>query len=116
MGPSNDNKEGSKMANYVFAYSGGNGVSEDEAERAEQYAWWGRWFAELGSAVVEPGAATGAAKTVGPGGSISEGGSRGLNGYSVVAADSLDAAVEMAKGCPVVAIGGAVDVYELIAM
>ncbi len=104
------------MTNYVFAYSGGKGVASDEAERSAQYAKWGQWFAELGSAVVEGGAATGSAKTVGPGGAVSDGGSRGLSGFSIVAADSLDAAVELAKGCPVLEIGGAVDVYEAIAM
>jgi hypothetical protein len=106
------------MTNYVFAYSGGNGVAADEAERNAQYAKWGQWFAELGSAVVDGGAATGTgtAKTVGPGGSVSDGGSRGLTGYSIVSADSLDSAVELAKGCPVLEIGGAVDVYEAIAM
>ena len=104
------------MANFVFVYSGGKGVSEDEAERNEQYAQWGRWFEELGTAVVDGGAATGTAKTVEPGGSVSEGGSRGLTGYSIVSADSLDAAVELAKGCPVLEIGGTVDVYEAIAM
>jgi hypothetical protein len=106
----------SEMANYLFAYSGGSGVSADEAERAAQYAKWGQWFGELGSAVVEGGAATGTAKTAGPGGSVTDGGSRGLTGYSIVSADSLDSAVELAKGCPVLGIGGAVDVYEAIAM
>jgi hypothetical protein len=104
------------MANYVFMFSGGNGVSEDEREREAQYAQWGKWFAELGSAIVDGGAATGPAKTVGPGGSVSDGGSRAVTGYSIVSADSLDAAVQLAKGCPVLEIGGAVDVYEAIAM
>ncbi len=104
------------MANYVFVYSGGKGVAADEAERDAQYAQWGQWFGELGSAIVDGGAATGTAKTVGPGGSVSDGGSRGLSGYSIVSADSLDAAVELAKGCPVLGIGGAVDVYEAISM
>jgi hypothetical protein len=104
------------MTNYVFMYSGGKGVSTDEVERTAQYAKWGQWFGDLGSAVVEGGAAMGSAKTVGPGGAVSEGGSRGLTGYSIVAADSLDAAVELAKGCPVLEIGGSVDVYEAISM
>ena len=103
------------MANYMFAYSGGNGVAEDEAERAAQMAKWGQWFGQLGSAVVDGGGPTGTAKTVSRG-SVSDGGSRGLTGYSIVAADSLDAAVEFAKGCPVLEAGGAVDVYEAIAM
>ncbi len=75
------------MANYVFAYSGGKGVSADEAERNAQYAKWGQWFGQLGSAVVEGGAAMGTAKTVGPGGSVRDGGSCGLTGYSIVSAD-----------------------------
>src|SRR5437764_5871074 len=104
------------MANYVFVHSGGKGVSADEAERNAQYARWGEWFGELGSAVVDGGAATGTAKTVGPGGSISDGGSRGLTGYSIVSADSLDSAVELAKGCPVLETDGAVDVYQAITM
>lgn len=104
------------MANYMFVYSGGKGVSADETERNAQYARWGEWFGQLGSAVVDGGAATGTAKTVGPGGSVSDGGSRGLTGYSIVSADSLETAVELAKGCPVLEIGGAVDVYEAISM
>ncbi len=91
-------------------------MAADEAERNAQMARWGQWFGELGSAVVDGGAATGTAKTVGPGGSVSDGGSRGITGYSIVSADSLDSAVEPAKGCPVLEIGGAVDVYEAIAM
>jgi hypothetical protein len=104
------------MANYVFAYSGGKGVAAEEAERDAQMARWGQWFGELGSAVVDGGAATGTAKTVGPGGAVSDRASAGLSGYSIVSADSLDSAVELAKGCPVLEIGGAVDVYEAISM
>jgi hypothetical protein len=63
------------MANYVFAYSGGKGVAADETERNAQYAKWGQWFEQLGSAVVDGGAAMGTAKTVGSGGSVSDGGS-----------------------------------------
>ena len=104
------------MAKYVLAYSGGNGVSEDEEELNAQMAKWGQWFGELGSAVVDGGAPTGTAKTVGPGGSVTDGGSRSLTGYSIVSADSLDSAVDLAKGCPVLEGGGAVDVYEAISM
>jgi hypothetical protein len=104
------------MANYVFAYSGGKGVSADEAERNAQMTQWGQWFEDLGSAVVDGGAAMGPASTVGPDGSVRDGGSRGLTGYSIVSANSLESAVELAKGCPVLGIGGAVDVYEAISM
>jgi hypothetical protein len=104
------------MANYMFAYSGGNGMAADDAERNAQMAKWGQWIGQLGSAVVDIGGPTPTAKTVGTGGSVSDGGSRGVTGYSIVAADSLDAAVQFAKGCPVLEVGGAVDVYETMAM
>ena len=104
------------MAKYILAYSGGHDVAGDGAERDAQMAKWGQWFGQLGSAVVDSGGPTGTAKTVGKGGSVSDGGSRRLTGYSIVAADSLHAAVKFAKGCPVLEVGGAVDVYEAIAM
>ncbi len=104
------------MANFVFLYCGGRGVSADEAERDAQYAQWGQWFGQLGEAIVDGGAATGSAKTVGPGGTVQAGGSRSISGYSIVSADSLDSAVELAKGCPVLGIGGSVDVYEAITL
>src|SRR5262249_60547250 len=88
------------MANYMFAYSGGTGVAADEAERDAQMAKWGQWFGQLGSAVVDGGGPTGTAKTVGTGGSVSDGGSRGLTGYCIVAADSPDAAGRLAQGEP----------------
>ena len=100
------------MANYMFAYSGGNGLPADDAERDAVMAKWGQWFAQLGSAVVDPGGPTGSAKTVGKGGSVKDGGSRYLTGYSIVAADSLAAAVELAKGCPALEVG-TVDVYSI---
>jgi hypothetical protein len=104
------------MGKYVFAYSGGNGMAATQEERDAQMAKWGQWFGALGEAVVDGGAPTGPAKTVGAGGSVSDGGSRGLTGYSVITADSLDSAVEAAKGCPVLENGGSVDVYEALQM
>ena len=101
------------MANYIFAYSGGNGLPADDAERDAVMAKWGQWFGQIGSAVVDGGGPTATAKTVRKGGSVGDGGSLGLTGYSIVAANSLDEAVELAKGCPALEGGGAVDVYAI---
>jgi hypothetical protein len=104
------------MGKYVFAYSGGSGIAADQAERDAQMAKWTAWFGELGERIVDGGAPTGPAKTVGAGGTVSDGGSRHLTGYSVISADSLDSAVEAAKGCPILSTGGSVDVYEALQM
>jgi hypothetical protein len=37
-------------------------------------------------------------------------------GYSIVKADSIEEAVELAKGCPILAIGGNVEVREISVM
>lgn len=100
------------MANYLLAYTGG-GMATTEAEREAAMAAWGQWFGKLGSAVVEPGNPVGASASVNASGSNGAAQS-GLSGYSVIAADSLDAATDLVKGCPVLASGGKVDVYETI--
>lgn len=99
------------MANYLFAYKGGR-MPETDAEREAGMAAWGAWFGGLGQAVVDPGNPFGPSKSVATDGSASDGGAAQLTGYSVIAADGIDAATELAKGCPVLANGGTVEVYE----
>jgi hypothetical protein len=102
-----------QMANYLLAYTGGSGMAETEAEREAAMAKWGQWFQTLGSAVVNPGNPLGASASVDSAGTNGAAKS-GLSGFSIVTADSLDAASELAKGCPVIEGGGKVDVYEAI--
>jgi hypothetical protein len=103
------------MTNYVLAYRGG-GMPATQAEQDAAMAQWGSWFGELGDAVANPGAPFGASKTVTSDGSMNDGNQAGLSGYSVVAADSLAAATDLAKGCPVLTSGGSVEVYETLDM
>jgi hypothetical protein len=101
------------MANYLLAYTGGNGMAEDEAEREAVMAKWGQWFQTLGSAVVNPGNPLGQSSSVGAAGANGAAGSA-LSGFSIIAAESLQQASEFARGCPVIDAGGKVDVYEAI--
>ncbi len=104
------------MAKFVLAYHGG-GMPETEAEQAEMMAAWGAWFGGLAEAVLDGGNPVAMAKTVASNGSVSDGGGANpLSGYSLVQADSIDAAVEMAKGCPILASGGSVEVAQAIDM
>lgn len=99
------------MANYVLAYTGGSTPESEEEQQAVMAAWTG-WFERLGPAVVDIGNPFGPSKAVATDGSVSDGAPSRLTGYSVVSSDSLDAATEMAKGCPVLNGGGSVEVYE----
>jgi hypothetical protein len=99
------------MTNYVLTYKGG-GMPESEAEQQATLAAWGSWYESLGAAVVDGGNPFGSSMQVAPDGSTSEGGASGLTGYTIVSADNLGAATDLAKGCPVLTSGGTVEVYE----
>jgi hypothetical protein len=103
------------MTNFVLAYTGGSMAATTE-EQATVMAAWGAWFGSLGAAVVEAGSPFGTAATVASDGSISDGGPSRLTGYSVISADSLGAAATLAKGCPVLSSGGAIEIYETLPM
>ena len=75
-------------------------------------ARWKAWIAGLGDAVVNPGTPLGMSKTVSSDGVADDGGSNPLMGFSVVEADSMDAALEMAKSSPHLEIG-TIEVAEM---
>lgn len=104
------------MQKFVFAYRGGSGMAATPEARDKAMAEWGAWFGALGGALVDGGSPFGAAATVQPDGGSTDGGSAGLTGYSVVSAPDLAAAAALAKGCPLLADGGTVDVYEALPM
>ncbi len=103
------------MSNYVIAYHGGK-RPENTEEGAKYMAKWKAWIGGLGDAVVNPATPLGKSKTVSSGGVSDDGGSNPLMGFSIVKADSMDAALEMAKGCPHLELGGTLEVAEVMEM
>src|SRR5260221_1567803 len=100
------------MANYLLAYHGGSMPQSPEDQAKVMKAWEG-WFGSIGAGVVDGGNPVGKAKTIASSGSVTDGGgSNPVSGYSVIKADSLDAAVALAKKCPVLQGGGSVEVCE----
>jgi hypothetical protein len=100
------------MANYLLAYHGG-GMPETEEEGARVMAAWGVWMEKVGPAMVDGGNPVGQAATVSADGSTATGGGPNpVTGYSVIKADSLDDALALVAGCPVLESGGSVEVCE----
>ncbi|MCR9135755.1 MAG: YciI family protein [Alphaproteobacteria bacterium] len=102
------------MPKFVFAYHGGK-MPESPEEGAKVMAAWGAWFEELGDAVVDGGGPVGESRTVTAAGVSDGGGANPLSGYSVVNAENAEAAVAMAKGCPILD-AGSVEVSEVLDM
>lgn len=102
------------MAKFVFVYTGGQLAATPE-EREQQMQRWEAWSHELGSAIIDFGNPFGASRTVKSGGSV-DGTASALGGYSVIEAASLEDAAEKATGCPILRVGGTVEVYEALSM
>ena len=102
------------MAKYLLVYYGGK--METDPKLAEKtMATWMKWFADLGQAVVDAGAPTQPGKIVSKNG-VKSAGAKPVGGYSILQAESLNAAIKLAKGCPVLAVGGLVEVSPLVSM
>ena len=102
------------MAKFVYVYIGGQMAETPEAQEQAMQAW-GAWFGTLGDSVADMGNPFGKSATVSSGGAT-DGGKSGAGGYSIVSAGSLADATAKTKGCPVLASGGSVEIYEAIPM
>lgn len=104
------------MPQFIFAYHGGKAPETPEEQEMEMAAWMA-WFEAMGEAVVIPGNPVGKSKTVTASGVTDDGGANPIAGYTVVQAESIEEACDMAKGCPSVNDGtGSIEVAEIIEM
>ena len=102
------------MAKYALFYYGEPQFDkpEDGAKHQQRFMDWAKG---LGAALINPGTPLGNAKTVTASGATDANGRDRLTGFSVVTADSLDDAIEIAMGCPFVEFGS-IDVAEVMVM
>ena len=78
---------------------------------------WGAWFGSMGAAVIDGGNPIGPSSTVNPDGSlVSGGGANPASGYSLIEASSLADAHMKAKGCPILKVGGTIEVAQAMDM
>ncbi len=92
------------MPNFMLAYHGET-KPESPEKGVEQRARWMAWLGGLGEAVVNPGTPLGQSMTVSAEGVADDGGPNPMSGFSVVKADDIEAALEMAKNCPFLEMG-----------
>lgn len=102
------------MPTYLFAYHGG--MKPETPEEAEMTrAAWAAWFRAMGPAVIDAGNAVGSSRTVRAGIVSNSGGANPVSGYSLIRAATLTAAIDHARGCPMVQDrSGTIEVAEII--
>jgi hypothetical protein len=110
------------MANFLFVYRGNDEahakMTPDEIQKNMQQ--WGNWIREAlkqgwmvdpGDALTPEGRVVNAKKVVTDGPFVES--KECVGGYSIVKAETIDAAAELAKGCPGLLTGGKVEVRAL---
>lgn len=99
------------MPHFLFAYHGGK-QPETPEETDVEISRWRSWFDRIGASVVDPGNPVGMTKTVSAEGVTDDGGANPLSGYTIIHAESIDQAIELAKACPIMG-DGSIEVAEI---
>lgn len=106
------------MAAFMFVFRGGNARADSPEQMQQHMKKWMDWFEGLSRSGVYKGQGA----PLEPTGRVVRGAQRTISdgpyaetkdlvgGYAVVEANDLDAAVEIARGCPIFERGGAVEV------
>lgn len=103
------------MSQYVIVYLGGDHPSDPEEGR-QHFSRYMDWLSSLGETAVSPANPLKNTSTVNPDGTVSTGGKSTMSGYTIIEADSMETALEIAKACPFLDIGGSLEVSELVEM
>ncbi len=107
------------MAKFLLVYRDSTEPSSQPSPEEMQgfLAMWGEWFKQFGPKILDGGDAllpTG--RVIKPDGEIANGpyveAKEMVGGFSVIDAETYEAAVEIAKECPIVKIGGAIEIRQ----
>ncbi|TNG00582.1 MAG: hypothetical protein EP297_03530 [Gammaproteobacteria bacterium] len=103
------------MSQYIIIYIGGDQPASPE-EGKQHYSKYLDWLSSLGDSAVSPANPLKNTNTVNPDGTIITGGTTTMSGYTIIETDSMETALEIAKACPFLDIGGSLEVSELVEM
>lgn len=103
------------MTQYIITYLGGDQPSNPE-EGKQHFAKYKQWLSSLGDSAVSPANPLKNTSTVNADGTVTTGSTTSMSGYTIVEAGSMEKALEIAKACPFLDIGGSLEVSELMQM
>jgi len=103
------------MAQYIISYLGGDQPSSPE-EGKQHFAKYQEWLFSLGDSAVSPANPFKDTNTVNSDGTVTNGSTTSMSGYTIIESDSMKTALEIAKACPFLDIGGSLEVSELMQM
>jgi hypothetical protein len=104
------------MPTFLITYHGAMEMPASQEARDQMMSAFMAWAGTVGDGMVDPGAPLGPSKVVTSAGE--EDGKvvdSAIDGYTVIKADSLDAAVAAVRGHPFLSRGGTLQVSEAVA-
>jgi len=99
----------------MITYLGGDKPSSPE-EGKQHMLNYRAWLSSLGDSAVSPANPLKNTSTVNSDGSVTTGGTTSMSGFTVIEAESMEAALLIAKACPFLELGGSLEVSELMQM
>lgn len=105
------------MAKYMVIYTGGGGMGASPEEQERIMGEWGMWYGKMGAAIIDGGSPFGEAKHI-AGDGVADGplGDMPATGYTLIEAESLEAAAAACADHPHLGHGGQVQVFTCIDM
>lgn len=103
------------MSQYIIIYLGGDKPSSPEEEK-QHMSNYRAWLSSLGDSAISPANPLKNTNTVHSDGTVTGGSTTSMSGFTVIEADSMEAALSVAKDCPFLDVGGSLEVSELIQM
>jgi hypothetical protein len=103
------------MPQYMISYLGTpNSMSPEEGQ--QHMVKYRSWLSSLGDSAVSPANPLKNTSTVNSDGTVTRGGTTTMSGFTIIEADSEEAALTIAKACPFLEVGGSLEVSELMQM
>ncbi len=103
------------MPQYIISYLGGGQPSSPEEGR-QHFARYQAWLSSLGESAVSPANPFKNTHLINPDGTVTAGSQTTMSGYTIIEAESMEAALTIARACPFIDIGGSLEVSELVPM
>ncbi|GJM03352.1 MAG: hypothetical protein DHS20C08_18530 [Rhodomicrobium sp.] len=103
------------MPQFIFTYHGGK-PPETPEEGQKSMEEWKAWATGLGAALVNPGTPVGVTKVLTKDGVSTEASVHPIMGFSILEAESMDAALNLLMDCPHFKYEGTLEVSEMMQM
>jgi hypothetical protein len=103
------------MPTFLITYHGAVEMPTSPQARDQMMSAFMNWAGGVGDNMVDPGSPLGPSKVVTSAGETNGKATGEVSGYTIIKADSLDAAVSAVRGHPFVGRGGTLQVSEAVA-